>query len=86
MIPIVNENDAISTEEIEFGDNDTLSAIVGKLCETDLLVILSDIDGLFDADPHKNPEAKLIPYVEASTRKFRVWLGDREAIWAPAAW
>lgn len=67
VIPIVNENDAISTEEIEFGDNDTLSAIVGKLCETDLLVILSDIDGLFDSDPHKNPDAKLIPYVEEIT-------------------
>lgn len=64
VIPIVNENDAISTEEIEFGDNDTLSAIVGNLCETDLLVILSDIDGLYDSDPHKNPDAKLIPYVE----------------------
>lgn len=67
VIPIVNENDAISTEEIEFGDNDTLSAIVGRLCETDLLVILSDIDGLFDSDPHKNPDAKLIPYVEEIT-------------------
>ena len=44
-----------------------MSAIVGRLCETDLLVILSDIDGLFDSDPHKNPDAKLIPYVEEIT-------------------
>ncbi len=63
-IPIVNENDTVSTEEIEFGDNDTLSALVADMINADLLVILSDIDGLFDADPHKNPDAKLIDCVE----------------------
>ena len=62
-IPIVNENDTVSTEEIEFGDNDTLSALVADMIGADLLVLLSDIDGLYDADPHKNPEAKLIDYV-----------------------
>lgn len=63
-IPIVNENDTVSVEEIEFGDNDTLSAIVAGLCHADLLIIMSDIDGLYDSDPNKNPDAKLIPKVE----------------------
>ena len=68
VIPIVNENDSVCIEEIEsehktFGDNDTLSAAVAALIEADLLVLMSDIDGLFDSDPHKNPDAKLIPYV-----------------------
>ena len=58
-IPIVNENDTVSTYEMQFGDNDTLSAIVA-----DLLILLSDIDGLFTDDPHKNPDAKLIEVVE----------------------
>jgi len=66
-VPIVNENDSVSVEEIEFGDNDTLSAIVATLCNADALVILSDIDGLFDRDPHKFPEAKLIPQVSELT-------------------
>lgn len=69
-IPIVNENDSTSSAEIEtgqakvLGDNDTLSAIVAGLCGADLLVLLSDIDGLFDADPHQNPNARLLPVVE----------------------
>ncbi|MDF2473282.1 MAG: glutamate 5-kinase [Anaerocolumna sp.] len=64
VIPIVNENDTVSTDEIEFGDNDTLSAIVTALVHGDLLILLSDIDGLYTDDPHKNPEAKFIDYVE----------------------
>ena len=68
VIPIVNENDSVCIEEIEsehkiFGDNDTLSAVVAALVEADMLVILSDIDGLYDSDPHKNPDAQLIPVV-----------------------
>lgn len=63
IIPIVNENDTVSIEEIEFGDNDTLSAIVSKLISADLLIILSDIDGLFDKDPKQDPNAKLIKTV-----------------------
>lgn len=58
-IPIINENDSVSVVEIEFGDNDTLSALVAKLCCADLLVILTDIDGLYDKDP-KAADAKLI--------------------------
>lgn len=69
-IPIVNENDSVSHEEIEseqkiFGDNDTLSAIVAALCGADLLVLLSDIDGLFEADPRIHPDARLISEVRA---------------------
>lgn len=62
-VPIVNENDTVATEELEFGDNDNLSAQVAVLAEADLLVILSDIDGLFDGDPRRDPSAKLIPVV-----------------------
>ena len=63
-IPIVNENDTVSTEQIEFGDNDTLSAIVAELVGADLLILLSDIDGLYDKDPHQNNDAKIIEVVE----------------------
>ncbi len=63
IIPIVNENDTISFDEIEIGDNDTLSAVVADLVDADLLVLFSDIDGLYDDDPHKNKNAKLLPIV-----------------------
>ena len=70
VVPIVNENDTISTYEIEFGDNDTLSAYVAKLINADTLVILTDIDGLYDSDPHINKDAKLIEYVENVTEEL----------------
>ena len=63
VIPIVNENDVISTYEIEFGDNDTLSAYVSILVDADMLVIFSDIDGFYDKNPSENADAKLIPVV-----------------------
>jgi glutamate 5-kinase len=65
-LPIVNENDTVATDELEgenFGDNDTLSAIVAQLARADALVIMSDIDGLYDRNPRENPEARLIPLV-----------------------
>jgi len=64
VVPVVNENDAVSVEEIEFGDNDTLSAVVGKLTDSELLVILTDIDGLYDKNPREYDDAVLIPEVE----------------------
>ncbi len=67
VIPIINENDTISIDEIALGDNDTLGAIVAKSVQADLLVILTDCDGLYTADPRKDPDAKLIPKVEAIT-------------------
>lgn len=60
VIPVINENDTVVTDEIRFGDNDTLAALVANLVEADLLVILTDRDGMFDADPRKNPDAQLI--------------------------
>jgi len=64
VIPIVNENDVISTYELEFGDNDTLSAYIAELVGADLLVLLSDIDGLFDKNPSIESSAKIIPVVD----------------------
>ena len=60
VIPIINENDTVATHEIVIGDNDTLASIVAKSVHADKLVLLSDIDGLYTADPHSNPDAKLI--------------------------
>ncbi|BCN30588.1 glutamate 5-kinase [Anaeromicropila herbilytica] len=70
VIPIVNENDTVSTDEIEFGDNDTLSAIVAALIQADLLILLSDIDGLYTDDPNKNKDAKFIDCVEVIDEKL----------------
>ena len=62
-LPIINENDTVATEEIVIGDNDTLAAIVAESVRADKLVLLSDIDGLYTADPHKDPDAQLIQRV-----------------------
>lgn len=70
VIPVVNENDTISTYEIEFGDNDRLSAIVAALIHADLLILLSDIDGFYTDDPRKNPDAKLISLVPEISEEF----------------
>ncbi|MBR0551173.1 glutamate 5-kinase [Stakelama marina] len=64
VVPIVNENDTVATERIRFGDNDRLAARVAQACEADGVVLLSDIDGLYDSNPSTNPDAKLIPVVE----------------------
>ena len=87
VIPVVNENDSVSSAEIEtgqckvLGDNDTLSAVVARLCGADLLILLSDIDGLYDADPHKNPDAKLISRVTAITPEIRALAGGVGSRW-----
>lgn len=70
VIPVVNENDTVSYEEIEFGDNDTLSAHVAHLCHADLLINLSDVDGLYSANPRTDKDARLIPLVEEITQKL----------------
>lgn len=69
-LPIINENDTISTEEIAVGDNDTLSAVVAATTRAELLILLSDIDGLYDSDPHQNPDAKLIHEVSEIDEKI----------------
>lgn len=74
-LPIVNENDSISTNEIEIGDNDTLGAIVATAVEADLLVILSDIEGLYTQDPKTNPNAKLLHTVTEITPEIEKMVG-----------
>ena len=76
-LPIINENDTVVTEEIGIGDNDTLSAIVTSVVNADLLILLSDIDGLYTEDPHKNPEAKLIKRVEKITPEIEALGGGK---------
>ncbi len=76
-LPIINENDTVSTDEIEIGDNDTLSAIVTANINADLLVLLSDIDGLYDKDPHKCNDAKLINEVEEITEDILILGGGK---------
>lgn len=75
VLPIINENDTVSTAEIVFGDNDTLSARVAASVGADLLVLLSDIEGLYTADPHKDPSATLIPRVDALTDEILALAG-----------
>ncbi len=75
-LPIINENDTVSTEEISIGDNDTLSAIVAVSINADLLVLLSDIDGVYTADPHKDPAATLIPLIPTVDASVEALAGD----------
>ena len=74
-LPIINENDTVATEEIKVGDNDTLSAMVAVSIKADLLILLSDIDGLFTADPHKDPNATLISVVPEVNDEIRALAG-----------
>lgn len=70
IVPVINENDAVATEEIKFGDNDSLSAKVAIHTKADRLIILTDVDGLYDANPKENPKAKLIPEITAFTKQL----------------
>lgn len=74
LIPIVNENDTVATEEIRVGDNDNLSAMVATLIEADLLIMLTDQEGLFTADPRQNPDAKLISEIAEADIPEEIWL------------
>ncbi len=75
LVPVVNENDTVMVEEIQFGDNDTLSANVADLVGADLLILLSDVEGFFDADPRRNPGARPLPLVERVTPTLEKWAG-----------
>ncbi len=75
VIPIINEYDTIATDEIVIGDNDTLGAIVATTIDADLLIILSDIDGLYTADPHKNKNAVMLERVENITEEIVAMTG-----------
>jgi glutamate 5-kinase len=76
VLPVVNENDTIATEEIRFGDNDTLAAMTANLIEADVLVILTDQDGLFDSDPRQNPDARMIAASAASNPALDAMAGE----------
>ena len=74
-LPIINENDTVSTDEIVIGDNDTLAAYVAESVGAELLILLSDINGLYTADPHKDPNAKLIPVIDKLTDEIYALAG-----------
>lgn len=76
VVPIVNENDSVATEELSFGDNDTLAARVAAKIDADLLIILSDVDGLYDKDPAKGPDARFIEHVETVTGEIEALADD----------
>jgi len=80
VVPIINENDTVSVDEIKFGDNDNLSGMVAHLADADLLVILSDIDGLYTVDPKLDPAAELIPVVEKVTADVERGAGDAQSL------
>jgi glutamate 5-kinase len=75
-VPVINENDTVATNEIRYGDNDRLAARVATMASADLLILLSDIDGLYDAPPAQNPNARLIPVVDAVTSEIEAMAGD----------
>ena len=75
VVPIINENDSVAIEELKFGDNDSLSALVASLVDADRLFILSDVDGLYDADPRANPDARRLERVEAITPAIEALAG-----------
>lgn len=77
VVPIVNENDTVAVEEIRFGDNDTLAALVACLVDADLVILLTDLDGYYTADPNKNMEAELIPEIYAITPEIEAAAGGR---------
>lgn len=79
VIPIINENDTVAVAEIKFGDNDNLSGMVVHLTDADLLVILSDIDGLYTADPRTDDKAQFIPLVEKMTAEMERGAGDAQS-------
>lgn len=77
VVPIVNENDTVATDEIRFGDNDRLAAQVASLCDAHILVLLSDVDGLFESDPHLTKNTRLIPFVDQITDEIENMVDDR---------
>ncbi|HWQ69574.1 MAG TPA: glutamate 5-kinase [Patescibacteria group bacterium] len=76
VLPVINENDTVAVEEIRFGDNDHLSALVATLLGADLLVILTDLDGLYTADPRKDPDARLVHEVPRRSTSLHFWADE----------
>ncbi|HZH14659.1 MAG TPA: glutamate 5-kinase [Archangium sp.] len=75
VVPVINENDTVSVDELKFGDNDTLAGLVAGVVEADVLIVLSDVEGLFTADPRKDPNARLLPQVDAVTPELLALAG-----------
>lgn len=80
VVPVINENDTVVTDEIRFGDNDTLAALVANLVEADVLLILTDQIGMYDADPRTNPNASLIEEAFASDHRLREMASDSKGL------
>lgn len=78
-LPVVNENDSVATEELRYGDNDRLSARVAQMVRSDVLILLSDVDGLYTANPNRDPEARHVPHLEAITEEAEAWAGGASA-------
>ncbi len=85
VVPVINENDTVATDEIRLGDNDTLAALAVNLVEADLLVILTDQDGLYDTDPRDNPQARLLHEADLGDHSSRRWPAPARASSAAAA-
>ena len=81
MIPIINENDSGTTEEIRFGDNDSLAALIANLIDADVLLLLTDRDGLYSADPTHDNDARLISSIAIEDKKLEKYAGGRGAVW-----
>ena len=79
-IPIINENDSVATAEIRYGDNDRLAARVATMCSADLLILFSDVDGLYDSPPASNPDAKLIPHIETVNAEIEAMAGEAASV------
>jgi glutamate 5-kinase len=74
-VPVINENDTVATEELRFGDNDRLSARVAQMIKSDVLILLSDVDGLYTADPGRDPQARHVEHVDSITEEVEQWAG-----------
>lgn len=78
-LPVVNENDSVATEELRYGDNDRLSARVAQMVKADLLILLSDVDGVYTADPARDPQARHVPHIETISEEVEAWAGGASA-------
>lgn len=78
-LPVLNENDSVATDELRYGDNDRLSARVAQLARSDLLILLSDVDGLYTANPARQPDARHVPFLDAITAEVEGWAGGPSA-------
>jgi glutamate 5-kinase len=75
VMPVVNENDTVATQELRYGDNDRLSARVAQMIQADVLILLSDVDGVYTADPHRDPEARHVPHITSIDDQIESWAG-----------